>query len=69
VNLALGEELLKSVKGDKIELAPKGLAMAEAMLVYEGLYEVEKAFFSRIRAVATEELVGRLFRIGLDRQA
>lgn len=66
VNLAIGEELLKSVTGDRIELAPKGLAMADTMLTYEGLFEVEKAFFTRIRGDVTEELVGRLFRIGLD---
>jgi hypothetical protein len=66
VNLAIGEELLKSVNGDRIELTTKGGVMAEAMLAHEGLFEVEKSFFRRIRSVVTEDFVGRLYRIGLD---
>ena len=66
VNLAIGEELLKNVNGDRIELTPKGMAMAEAMLALRGLFEVEKAFFRRIRGAVTEDFIGRLYRIGLD---
>ena len=69
VNLALGEKLLNSVKGDKIELAPLGNQMAEELLKRDDLFEVEKQFFLSVRSKVSEELVGKLFRMNMDSQS
>jgi len=61
VDFALGEQLIRRCGGSRIELAPKGDALATALEAAEEAYQTEKIFMREIKQKFTEGLVDQLF--------
>jgi hypothetical protein len=59
VDLAIGEQLIKRVSGDHIELTTLGIQIAEEIDNSENTYVQEKQFMSRIGKRLTEKLVNQ----------
>ena len=61
VDFAIGEELIRRSGGTKIELTPKGRALAEDLASADAAYMIEKGFMDTIRQGVTETLVNGMF--------
>jgi hypothetical protein len=61
IALAVGEGLVNRPKGDKIELTPKGIELANVLDQSKELYILEKELIASIGKRVTEELVRRIF--------
>jgi len=62
VDYALGEDLVKLVQGDRIQLTIGGRAEAQRIMQYEGLYERERKFLHTLGKRVTEKLIVEIFR-------
>ena len=62
IDFALGEELVRRVKGGKIELTSSGVRLANELEQEEEAYTLEKAFMEAIGKRVTEALVNRMFK-------
>jgi hypothetical protein len=65
VDFAIGEGLIRRAGGNKIELTPKGKALAEELAEVDTAYMVEKLFIETIRQGVTEALVSGIFGGGI----
>ena len=62
LDFALGEGLLRRCGGNRIELSPKGVQLADALAQDESAFRSEKGFMQEVRQEFTEALVSRIFR-------
>lgn len=61
VDFALGERLVRRLSGDKIELTPSGLILANEIDSTIGIFHIEKIFMDEIAQRLTEAIVSRMF--------
>jgi hypothetical protein len=61
VDLAIGEGLIRRIGGDKVELTPAGVAVANDVDAAAGAFDIERAFANAIRRRLTEQMVTNLF--------
>lgn len=61
VNYAIGEELVRQEKGNRLVLTTKGVTVADTLYETEDVFKVEKDFISELGTKLTESLVKELF--------
>lgn len=62
VDFAIGEELLRRVAGDKVELIEKGILVADEIDDRQGIFLSEKGFMNSLGKKLTESIVNQMFR-------
>lgn len=64
VDFAIGEELIRRQRSDRVELTADGKDFAEAILKDTVVLGYEKQFAERVRFTVTEDFVKRMFELG-----
>ena len=61
VNYAIGEELIRQEKGNRLVLTTKGVSVADTLFENEDVFQIEKDFITELGNKLTESLVKELF--------